>query len=248
MTNSKANRLVDDYLTRLADAAQALPPDRRAELVSEIREHIAASRTGSAGADETAVRTMLDRLGDPDDIVAAAIEIDPPELPARPMTPQRRQQGIGLEVGAVIMLTAGSLIPIFGWLIGVILLWSSGLWRRSEKVLATLIFPGGPGLALFGLPVLRMWVDLSGPVCPARGVTSSGQVLPAVGACTSSGSALAPVLWIALVLFVLAAPLVVAIVLLSRARSRAALNVREPTASAHRPRPTANALLPKDPT
>ena len=36
MTNSTVDRLVDNYLARLADAAQALPPDRRAELLSEI--------------------------------------------------------------------------------------------------------------------------------------------------------------------------------------------------------------------
>jgi hypothetical protein len=222
MTNSTADRLVDHYLTRLADAAQVLPPDRRTELVSEIQEHITASMSGGTGADETAVRSMLDRLGDPDGIVAAALELDPSEHPY-PQTPQRRQPGIGLEVGAVIMLTAGSLIPLFGWLIGVILLWSSGRWRRSEKVLGTLIFPGGPGLAMFYLPALFMWIDLSGRACPATGVTSTGRALPAVGACTSSGSPLGTVLGVTLLFFILVAPLVVAIVLLNRARRRAAL-------------------------
>ena len=65
MTNSTADRLVDDYLTRLAGASQALPPDRRTELLAEIRGHIAASLSGATDADEAAVRTMLDRLGDP---------------------------------------------------------------------------------------------------------------------------------------------------------------------------------------
>lgn len=242
MTNSTADRLVDHYLTRLADAAQTLPPARRTELLSEIREHIDASMSGGAGTDETSVRTMLDRLGEPDDIVAAAMEIDPPERPAYPPTPQRRQQGIGLEVCAVLMLTAGSLIPIFGWLIGVILLWSSGLWRRSEKILATLVFPGGPGLALIGgaaawglapgpspcitsnavataVEVLPPAVAGGGQVMPSA-VAGGAQVIPAADACT--GSALAPVLGIALLLFVLVAPVVVAIVLLSRARRRVA--------------------------
>jgi hypothetical protein len=60
-----------------------------------------------------------------------------------------RQRGLGLEIGAVAMLTFGSLIPVFGWAIGVFLLWSSGRWRRSEKLLGTMVVPGGPGLALF---------------------------------------------------------------------------------------------------
>jgi len=252
MTNSTTDRLVDDYLTRLADAAHVLPPDRRSELVSEIREHIASAMTGGSGADESAIMTTLDRLGEPADIVAAAMEIEPPEHPTSPQTPQRRQQGIGLEVGAVIMLTAGSLIPIFGWLIGVMLLWSSGLWRRSEKILATLVFPGGPGLALIGgaavtgmaatpcvtsqgaataaVQVFPTAVASAGQILPTA-VAGSGQLSPAVEACTSS--ALAPVLWIGLLLVLLIAPVVVAIVLLGRARSRAALDWHEAVAGEH---------------
>ena len=46
------------------------------------------------------------------------------------------------------MLTVGSLIPVLGWAVGVVLLWSSGRWRPSEKLLGTLIVPGGPGMAL----------------------------------------------------------------------------------------------------
>lgn len=191
MTDSTVDRLVDQYLTRLAGAAQALPPDRRAELLSEIREHIAAAMAEAEGADEAAVRTMLDRLGQPEDIVAAAVEDDPPKDPANAGRSKTRQRGLGLEIGAVVMLTLGSLIPVFGWAVGVVLLWSSGLWRRSEKVLGTLIFPGGPGLALF------------------------------LGA---AAVALPQALGIAVLLFVLIGPMVVAIVLLSRARGRVAHN------------------------
>ena len=189
MTNSTADRLVDDYLTRLAGASQALPPDGRTESLAEIRGHIAASLSGATDADEAAVRTMLDRLGDPADIVAAAVENDPPEPPSVPGT-QGRRPGIGLEVGAVVMLTVGSLIPVIGWVVGVILLWSSGLWRRSEKLLGTLIVPGGPGLALF--------------------VAHRGLAQPRA-------------LGILVLLFVLIAPIVVAIILLNRARGRTAL-------------------------
>jgi hypothetical protein len=201
MTNSTADRLVDDYLNRLADAARALPPDRRSELVSEIREHIDAWRSGNTGADEPAIRTMLDRLGEPADIVAAAMEIDPPE------------RSIVLEWAAVICLTAGSLIPFFGWLIGVVLLWYSGLWTRSEKILATLVFPGGPALALVGASALM-------------GLATSSQCLTPDGSPPCAGFTQAPVLSVALLLIALTAPVVVAIVLLNRARRRAAFEAR----------------------
>ena len=236
MTNSTADRLVDDYLTRLAQAAQALPPDRRTELLSEIREHIDSAITGVEGADESATRMMLDRLGGPDDIVAAALEIDPPEHREHPQSSQRRQQGIGLEVGAVVMLTAGSLIPIVGWVIGVILLWSSGLWRRSEKILGTLIFPGGlGGILLWGGAFAalassqtcgssaRAAIQVSGPNQAGLSGASGPAVTP-----TEICTGFAPPSWlpILILLVVVTAPMVVAIVLLNRARGRAALAVR----------------------
>lgn len=219
LTNNTVDRLVDTYLTRLAHAARDLPPDRRAELLSEIREHIAASRAEETFADEASVRTMLDRLGDPVDIVAAAVEDDPPGHPAYAGGSRGQRLGIGLEVGAVVMLTAGSLIPVIGWVVGVILLWSSSRWRRSEKVLGTLIVPGGPGLALILGPAAFM-IAARGACSTPASTDPSGQTT-AVEVCT--GFALPQVLGIVVVLFVLIAPVVMAIVLLNRARHRAAL-------------------------
>jgi hypothetical protein len=101
----------------------------------------------------------------------------------------------------------------------VILLWSSGIWRRSEKVLGTLIVPGGPGLALllsaaaFALP----WQSCS----VTTGSTVSGQVITTPEVCT--GFVLPGVVGYAVLLFGLVAPLVVAVVLLNRARRRIAL-------------------------
>jgi len=218
-TNNMVDQLVDDYWTRLADAAQALPLDRRTELLSEIGEHIAASGARGTGADEAAVRTMLDRLGEPADIVAAAMEDDPPEHVASAVRSGTRRPGIGLEVGAVVMLTLGSLIPLVGWAVGVILLWNSRLWRRSEKLLGTLIVPGGPGLALMlgGLASVAPVQTCSS----GASSDSSGQVFTTAEVC--SGFALPPAVGIAILLFVLIAPVVVAGVLLNRARTRAAL-------------------------
>lgn len=220
MTNSTVDRLVNHYLTRLDDAAHALPPDRRIELLAEIREHIAASMSGATGAEELAVRTMLDRLGDPADIVAAAVEDNSLAPPPNPGTSLGRRPGIGLEVGAVVMLTVGSLIPL-GWFVGVILLWSSGLWRRSEKLLGTLIIPGGPGLALFGGAAATSWLGAAQPCVGPVTSTISVQIVTPAQACTGSG--LAPALGVALLLFILIAPIVMAIVLLNRARGRTTL-------------------------
>jgi hypothetical protein len=46
--NAHADAVVEGYLRRLDAAASTLPPDRRAELVSEIREHLQRG-CGTAG-------------------------------------------------------------------------------------------------------------------------------------------------------------------------------------------------------
>lgn len=69
------DRLVEDYLRRLEAAAIAaeLSPDRRAELVAEIREHVREALSGDE-PDEAAVRNVLERLGRPEDIAADAAD------------------------------------------------------------------------------------------------------------------------------------------------------------------------------
>ena len=111
--------------------------------------------------------------------------------PAAARPPQGHQRGLGLEIVAVLMLTVGSLIPVLGWAVGVILLWSSGRWRPSEKLLGTLIVPGGPGMALLlgaaamalppALAIAILLFSLIGPVVMgvvllnrARGRTALG--------------------------------------------------------------------------
>jgi uncharacterized membrane protein len=136
------------YLERLAEAAAALPPESREDLLDEIRTHIAEARAAGQVHDEASLRQLLDRLGEPEEIVAAASadETQPVAAPAAfaPQPPMSyRQPGIGLEITAFILITVGSIVPIIGWLVGVILLWPSRRLTASEKLLATLVVPGG---------------------------------------------------------------------------------------------------------
>lgn len=149
--------IIEDYLSRLDRAAFRLPPERRTELLDGISEHIRDARAGGGVDGQASVRSVLDRLGEPEEIVAAAWEQDAPSYggPGHGGPGYGgsgcgvvRQPGTGLELAAVLMLTLGSLIPVVGWLVGVALLWSSRLLRVPEKVLGTLIIPGGPGLLL----------------------------------------------------------------------------------------------------
>ncbi|HKO20069.1 MAG TPA: hypothetical protein VJU82_14395 [Acidobacteriaceae bacterium] len=52
---------------------------------------------------------------------------------------------------AVALLALGGIaLPVIGWFIGQLLLWTSGRWSIRQKVLATLLVPGGflPALLL----------------------------------------------------------------------------------------------------
>ena len=206
------DEVVADYLARLDRAAQVLSPDRRTELVEEIRDHITQARASGDAGDEAAVRTLLDRLGDPDEIVAAAREGDPVVPPVPQAWPTRRPS-IGLEICSVLLLTVGSIIPLLGWLIGVVLLWSSRRWTVVDKLMGTLIVPGGP------LAIALLAVAVPGQVCSSSSLTQSdGSVVD--GATTCTGFTLGP-FGPAILVFWLVAPFVVGGILLRRARLRA---------------------------
>jgi predicted permease len=107
--------------------------------VDEISEHIAEARADLESENEAAIRTLLDRLGDPEDIAAEARE----RLGIRP-------KGSGWDVVALIMLLVGGVIlPVIGWIIGVVLLWVSETWTTREKLVGTLVVPGGLALPIF---------------------------------------------------------------------------------------------------
>ncbi|MEU5691730.1 hypothetical protein [Actinosynnema sp. NPDC020468] len=76
--------LVVGYLDRLEHAAAALPAHRRAELLEEIRAHVELSLPGTPS--EADVRTLLDRVGDPTEIVAAEWDATPPTAPGSGVT------------------------------------------------------------------------------------------------------------------------------------------------------------------
>lgn len=130
MSTMRSDRIVDDYLRRLETAAAHLQRSRRAELVAEIREHIEAALDEEEAASEAAVRNVLERLGPPEEIVDAA---EPEPQPAR--------RAGAHEIVALLAL----LVPLVGWLVGMVLVLASDAWAKRDKAI-------GVGLAL--LPVL----------------------------------------------------------------------------------------------
>jgi hypothetical protein len=139
MTTMRRDPLVDDYLHRLEAAAAGLPRERRTELVEEIEQHIGEALED--GHDESTVRNVLERLGSPEEIAAAA---GPPATPARGR----------LETAALIVLSVSFVLPFVGYLIGARLVLSSRVWDGRDKFLALLIPPvvllGGALVVMLG--------------------------------------------------------------------------------------------------
>ena len=193
------DRIVADYLRRLRRAARGLPGARRSELIDEIRAHIAEARLGGEGAPGEMspgepVRAILGRLGDPADIVRAA---GGPAMASHPG---------GLEIAAVILLLIGGILAGIGWVVGVILLWTSPRWHWTDKLLGTLVWPGG----LVGILIL------SG----AAALQISYSCNSAPGLQTTCTTPAGPPAWVfpILLALVLAAQVLVAIRLLRRAK------------------------------
>ncbi|MGW2651220.1 hypothetical protein ACWC2T_41680 [Streptomyces sp. NPDC001393] len=70
----ESDQVVYEYLSRVGDIAQQrqLPSATRMRLVSELRNEIDRHRAGATVDSPAAVRRILDRLGTPDEVVAAA--------------------------------------------------------------------------------------------------------------------------------------------------------------------------------
>lgn len=129
------DELLERYLARLNAAASGLSPERRHELIDEITAHITEAMAVTP-PQPGGIRTVLDQLGSPEEIARAAGAAALPRAPGG---------GLGAaEIIAVIaLLVGGIVVPVAGWVVGVVLLWTSPRWRTRDKLLGTLVWPGG---------------------------------------------------------------------------------------------------------
>jgi len=68
----KINQLVNGYLGLVERALHGIPESQRVELLNDLSEHIEAERAELPTQSEAAIREILDRLGDPEEIAEAA--------------------------------------------------------------------------------------------------------------------------------------------------------------------------------
>ena len=124
--STSADKLVEDYLDRLESELADFPSARRRELVQEIS---AAYRRGDEPRSRTrtrpTIRNLLDRMGDPADIAAEARGHDRPSRRPRRRRRHCRAPLRTLDSPAHPAPVGGLVLPVIGWLVGVVLLWTS---------------------------------------------------------------------------------------------------------------------------
>ncbi len=99
------DRLVEQYLARVEQATASLPQQSRDELLSDLREHIDAALAESPSKSEADVRAILERLGDPEEIAAAAGSSPTGTDPA--YAPGSRKKRVWLGIGIVAAVVIG---------------------------------------------------------------------------------------------------------------------------------------------
>jgi uncharacterized membrane protein len=193
--------LVDDYLRQLDAELADLPGSSRREVMDEISTHIREMRGELATEDELEIRQLLERLGDPAEIAADAR--------VRFGVPDRKRTWI--ETTALILLSVGMIIPVIGWLVGVILLWLSNVWNTRDKVLGTLFAPAA--WILFGWIALQ---TLGSTTSCVTAVDERGRVIS--HNCSGGSSNFASIFWPALVIALVLASIATMIYLALRLR------------------------------
>lgn len=178
--------VVRDYVGNLEAAASHLAPDRRAELVADVREHIELALAEAGSTDEATVRNVLERLGSPDEIVAA--ETGPDRLMGGGQTRTTEPTVVGsralsVETRALILLTVGAVVmPVIGPVLGLWFVLASERWTLTQKRTAMLIVG-----VLLVLPLVLLgpalvsgeitWVFTSGgfllPFVPLAGIVAA---------------------------------------------------------------------------
>jgi uncharacterized membrane protein len=181
---------IRDYLAALDAAAAPLDLERRAELVGEIREHIDVALSEAGARDESTVREVLERLGSPDEIVAAEMGMTAAVDDARSAsdrTGEVHRRQLSVETQALLWLTIGAVVlPFIGPAIGLWTATGSSRWTLTQKRTAVLIF-----LLLSVMPFVLlvpaafagefMWIIGSGgfalPLVPLGGIVPAAYLV-----------------------------------------------------------------------
>ena len=138
MTATTTPPNVSAYLAQLGEALADLPANVRSEIVEGVAEEL-------AGLDFDTAAAKIRALGDPAFIAAEArAEVAQPPSPtdervdaATPVAPHAEPAWLAV-VAALLVMLGGLIVPVLGWIAGIVLVWRSAAWTSRQKWIATL--------------------------------------------------------------------------------------------------------------
>lgn len=149
MNNDEQLPAVRSYLSELRSALAGTPR----EIATEIEDGVAEELAGLSASE--ALR-RIDEMGDPAFIAAEArassasgpstpSEVQAPlvaPLPTAPGAPNRvatTEARWFIVVASLLVAFGGIVIPVLGWIAGIVMVWMSKSWRAWEKWVGTLV-------------------------------------------------------------------------------------------------------------
>lgn len=151
MTAPTQHPLVTDYLTRLrASAFHHLPESDARDLMGQVQQQFDEATRGAAG--EAEVQALVDRLGTPEALVAAAAPPPAPES-SPPGQPTREIRTVMLLLSAEVLALSVLLLPIgiIVWLVGMVMLALCRRWNTRQLATAWMVLASGFPLAMLAL-------------------------------------------------------------------------------------------------
>ncbi|WP_394768730.1 HAAS signaling domain-containing protein [Lacisediminihabitans sp.] len=147
MTETNTPKVVRGYLADLDRELAGVSEEVRQGIVAGVREEL-------EGLDAAAAASRIESLGDPAFIAAEARAGIGPGGSTASVTelapPRASEQRWYVFVTGFLLEFGGIVVPLAGWVAGIMMLWASSLWTRSEKLVA-IIVPPAVGVALFGI-------------------------------------------------------------------------------------------------
>ncbi len=140
------------YLDKVEANLAQLSHRRRERALERLGEKIVAEIGNDIGVPH--VMFVLAEFGTPEEQAEkiagdkAGPAPEPNVAPERPAGFLERSRG---AIATVLLLALGGIvIPVIGWLAGVVLLWRSRAWAWWDKVIGTAVLPGGFAAVLVG--------------------------------------------------------------------------------------------------
>ena len=179
MSQSELPQVVRSYVSELQRALVGVPREVAQEIVDGVTEEL-------AGLDAAAASIRIEELGDPSFIAAEAkanTESEALVTQGAQTTgdSSRLAETVAdprwyIVIASLLVALGGIVIPVLGWIAGIVMVWMTDTWRTWEKWLASLAPMGIAAVAMLivlGSSAITSpsgtsaWVQTANPLIPA---------------------------------------------------------------------------------